>query len=86
METTPSTDAKAATRPYIFDGPIRFSRHSSPTVGRLTNLDDARLYSTWKMFLRGVRLFFSDDEKQLFKCTRCRVGHLVSYSLIIYTD
>lgn len=64
IETTPSIDAKAATRPYIFDGPIRFSRHFSPTVGRLTNLDDARLYSTWKIFLRGVRLFFSDDEKQ----------------------
>ncbi|EKM56176.1 uncharacterized protein PHACADRAFT_174335 [Phanerochaete carnosa HHB-10118-sp] len=64
IDTTPSTDADAAARPYIFDGPIRFSRHSSPTVGRLTNLDDARLYSTWKMFLRGVRLFFSDGEKQ----------------------
>ncbi|KIP04584.1 hypothetical protein PHLGIDRAFT_75695 [Phlebiopsis gigantea 11061_1 CR5-6] len=64
IESTPSTGTKPEMRPYIFDGPIRFSRHYSPTVGRLTNLDDARLYSTWKMFLRGVRLFFSDDEKQ----------------------
>ncbi|KAI0085895.1 hypothetical protein BDY19DRAFT_384680 [Irpex rosettiformis] len=64
IETTPSTDKKPEKRSYIFDGPIRFSRHFSPTVGRLTNLDDARLYSTWKMFLRGVRLFFDNDEVQ----------------------
>jgi hypothetical protein len=64
IESAPSADTKPETRPYIFDGPIRFSRHFSPTVGRLTNLDDARLYSTWKMFLRGVRLFFDDGEKQ----------------------
>jgi hypothetical protein len=61
IESTPSKDTTPAKREYIFDGPIRFSRHFSPTVGRLTNLDDARLYSTWKMFLRGVRLFFDAD-------------------------
>jgi hypothetical protein len=44
----------------MFDGPIRFTRHFSPTVGRLTNLNDARLYSTWKMTLRAVPLFFGD--------------------------
>ncbi|KAI0689301.1 hypothetical protein BC835DRAFT_261175 [Cytidiella melzeri] len=64
IESTPSTDKKPEKRPYIFDGPIRFSRHFSPTVGRLTNLDDARLYSTWKMYLRGVRLFFDDESAQ----------------------
>lgn len=64
IETKASTDTKPEKRPYIFDGPIRYSRHFSPTVGRLTNIDDARLYSTWKMFLRGVRLFFDDSEVQ----------------------
>ncbi|KAA1475904.1 C2-domain-containing protein [Dentipellis sp. KUC8613] len=43
---------------YIFDGPIRFTRHFSPTVGLLTNINDERLYSTWKMYIRGVPLFF----------------------------
>src|SRR5258706_2978760 len=45
---------------YCFDGPIRFSRHSSPTVGHLTNLNDQRLYSTWKMFIKGAPIFFGD--------------------------
>lgn len=29
-------------------------------MGRLTNLDNARLYSTWKMYLKAVRRFFGD--------------------------
>ncbi len=44
----------------MFDGPIRFSRHFSPTVGRLTNLNDNRLYSTWKIYIKGVKMFFGD--------------------------
>ncbi|PSR79165.1 hypothetical protein PHLCEN_2v7136 [Hermanssonia centrifuga] len=63
IDSEPSKDTKPETRAYIFDGPIRYTRHFSPTVGRLTNLDDARLYSTWKMYLRGVRLFFGDTEQ-----------------------
>ncbi|KAF9075397.1 hypothetical protein BDP27DRAFT_1380640 [Rhodocollybia butyracea] len=58
IETTPSIDP--AEPRYLFDGPIRYSRHFSPTVGRLTNLDDARLYSTWKMYLVGVPIYFGD--------------------------
>ncbi|KAI0713827.1 hypothetical protein C8Q76DRAFT_768732 [Earliella scabrosa] len=60
IESTPSTDRKAERRQYVFDGPIRFSRHFSPTIGRLTNLNDARLYSTWKIYIKGVRMFFGD--------------------------
>ncbi|KAM5541988.1 hypothetical protein V8D89_004298 [Ganoderma adspersum] len=60
IESTPSTDNKAERRQYIFDGPIRFSRHFSPTIGLLTNLNDARLYSTWKIYIKGVRMFFGD--------------------------
>ncbi|KAJ7237748.1 hypothetical protein B0H12DRAFT_1026146 [Mycena haematopus] len=62
IESTPSTkDPKSY--PYMFDGPVRFSRHFSPTVGLLTNTstdDRARLYSTWKMYIRGIPLFFGD--------------------------
>ncbi|KAI0046833.1 C2-domain-containing protein [Auriscalpium vulgare] len=46
--------------PYTFDGPIHFTRHFSPTVGRLTNINDERLYSTWKIYVKGVHMFFGD--------------------------
>ncbi|KAH0584682.1 Synaptotagmin-1 [Termitomyces sp. J132] len=64
IESTPSIDKDPSRFPYLFDGPIRFSRHYSPTVGMLTNLGpDQRLYSTWKMYLRGVPLFFGDKHQ-----------------------
>ncbi|KAJ3869894.1 hypothetical protein EV359DRAFT_29118 [Lentinula novae-zelandiae] len=58
IETAPSTDP--AEPKYLFDGPIRYSRHFSPLVGKLTDLDDARLYSTWKMYLIDVPIYFKD--------------------------
>ncbi|KAF5393056.1 hypothetical protein D9757_001188 [Collybiopsis confluens] len=58
VDSTPSADP--AEPRYLFDGPIRYSRHFSPTIGRLTNLDDTRLYSTWKIYLVGVSLYFKD--------------------------
>lgn len=57
-------DEVPAAYPYLFNGPIRFSRHFSPTVGAFTNLDDARLYSTWKMYIMGVPQFFGDVHQQ----------------------
>ncbi|KAL0070391.1 hypothetical protein AAF712_002222 [Marasmius tenuissimus] len=59
IETTPSTNKQY---PFLFDGPIRYSRHSSPTVGLFTNAEGAngRLYSTWKMYIAGVRIHFQD--------------------------
>src|SRR5258708_1728030 len=64
--------------PYSFDGPIRFSRHSSPTVGHLTNLNDKRLYSTWKMFVKGVPIFFGDETQHWnvnYKAAQTIFGH-----------
>ncbi|KAK0454965.1 hypothetical protein EV421DRAFT_466075 [Armillaria borealis] len=59
IESEPSTSDQEYT--YLFDGPIRYSRHFSPTVGILTNLDNnARRYSTWKVFIIGIPLFFKD--------------------------
>ncbi|KAF4614432.1 hypothetical protein D9613_003520 [Agrocybe pediades] len=60
IESHPAQDEDPVKFPYLFDGPIRFSRHYSPTVGALTNLDQARLYSTWKLYLKGIPLFFGD--------------------------
>ncbi|KAJ6567066.1 hypothetical protein B0H19DRAFT_1258225 [Mycena capillaripes] len=68
IESKPSAkDPKSY--PYMFDGPVRFSRHFSPTVGLLTNTvaspdDRTRLYSTWKMYIRGIPLFFGDAVQQ----------------------
>ncbi|KAI5899087.1 C2-domain-containing protein [Schizophyllum commune H4-8] len=59
IDSEPSTDPNPAEHPYLFAGPIRYSRHCSPTVGAFTNINDARLYSTWKMYLIGVPLFFN---------------------------
>ncbi|KAJ6500842.1 hypothetical protein C8R45DRAFT_897180 [Mycena sanguinolenta] len=64
IESTPSTK-EPKSYPYMFDGPIRFSRHFSPTVGILTNTlsstdEHTRIYSTWKMYIRGIPLFFGD--------------------------
>ncbi|PPR07071.1 hypothetical protein CVT24_010972 [Panaeolus cyanescens] len=60
IDSKPSVDVEPSLFPYLFDGPIRYSRHFSPTVGLLTNLDEARLYSTWKMYIAGVPVFFGD--------------------------
>ncbi|KDR82162.1 hypothetical protein GALMADRAFT_58979 [Galerina marginata CBS 339.88] len=60
IDSTHPADEDPHKYPYLFDGPVRYSRHFSPTVGALTALNDARLYSTWKVFLKGVRLFFGD--------------------------
>ncbi|KIM49878.1 hypothetical protein M413DRAFT_439010 [Hebeloma cylindrosporum] len=60
IDSTPAVDDDPTVHPYLFNGPIRFSRHFSPTVGALTHLNDARLYSTWKMYIMGVPLFFGD--------------------------
>ncbi|KIK91666.1 hypothetical protein PAXRUDRAFT_830632 [Paxillus rubicundulus Ve08.2h10] len=47
--------------PYLFDGPIHYSRHSSPTVGALTKLRDDRLYSTWKIYIKGIPQIFGEQ-------------------------
>ncbi|KAF8163977.1 hypothetical protein BJ912DRAFT_813912, partial [Pholiota molesta] len=60
IESTSAEDEDPAAYPYLFNGPIRFSRHFSPTVGALTNINNARLYSTWKMFVMGIPQIFGD--------------------------
>ncbi|KAI0782102.1 hypothetical protein C8Q75DRAFT_728052 [Abortiporus biennis] len=60
IDSTPAAAPNPARHPFLFDGPIRFSRHYAPTVGLFTNLGDPHLYSTWKMFLRAVPFFFGD--------------------------
>lgn len=61
IESQPAADPDPSSSPYTFAGPIRFSCHISPTVGKFTNLNDARLYSTWKLYITGVSRFFGDQ-------------------------
>ncbi|CAN8105732.1 unnamed protein product [Discula destructiva] len=60
MDVNDPTHAAEHCPPYTFDGPVRFSRHFSPTVGLLTSLNEERLYSTWKIFIKGVAMIFGD--------------------------
>ncbi|CAE6476177.1 unnamed protein product [Rhizoctonia solani] len=49
---------------YIFDGPCRYSIHLSPTVGAFTaRTTSARRYSTWKIYLKGIQLFFGNHRQ-----------------------
>jgi hypothetical protein len=50
--------------PYTFDGPVRYSRHNSLTVGRLTKVNDERLYSTWEIYLKRIDMYFDRNQKQ----------------------
>ncbi|KAF8332085.1 uncharacterized protein EI90DRAFT_3195381 [Cantharellus anzutake] len=48
---------------YTFDGPVRYSRHFSPTVGTIAKINNpngshTRLWSTWKISMRGVYEYF----------------------------
>jgi hypothetical protein len=61
IESRESTMPLSTTTPaYTFDGSLRYLQHYSPTLGQLTRVNDARLYSMWEVCLRGVRAFFGD--------------------------
>ncbi|KAG8854840.1 hypothetical protein FRB91_003002 [Serendipita sp. 411] len=63
VESAPAEDSDPKAFPYDFNGPIRYSRHTSPTAGVLTNLNEARLYATWKMYLKGIRRIFGEEQQ-----------------------
>ncbi|CAF1240772.1 unnamed protein product [Rotaria sordida] len=49
---------------YTFDGPCRYTRHNSSVVGYLTMLNNECIYSTWKINLRRISVFFRSYERQ----------------------
>lgn len=61
ITSKPSQDPRPYIHSYVFSGPIRYSRHNSPTIGLFANLPDTRLYSTWKMYLKNVPRYFTAD-------------------------
>ena len=50
--------------PYTFDGPCRYSRHDSFAIGRLTMLNADCVYSTWKIPMRRISVFFIPEHRQ----------------------
>ncbi|CEL57160.1 hypothetical protein RSOLAG1IB_08393 [Rhizoctonia solani AG-1 IB] len=49
---------------YIFDGPCRYSIHLSPTIGAFTaKTTSARRYSTWKIYLKGIQMYFGEHRQ-----------------------
>ncbi|KAF8553781.1 hypothetical protein OG21DRAFT_1198612 [Imleria badia] len=60
IDSSPSHNDPALL-PYAFDGPVHYSRHNSPVLGALTKLRDTRLYSTWKVYIKGVPRIFGDE-------------------------
>lgn len=50
--------------PYTYDGPCRYSRHDSLAIGRLTMLNTDCVYSTWKIQMRRIDVFFQFHQRQ----------------------
>lgn len=64
IDSWPSRDDDPALLPYSFDGPVHYSSHSSPTVGAFTKLRDTRLYTTWKVYIKGIPRIFGDQVQE----------------------
>lgn len=53
--------------PYTFDGPVRYSRRNSRTIGLLTkNNHEDRIHSTWEISLRRINFYFHPQDKQTY--------------------
>lgn len=49
---------------YTFDGLCRYFRHDSLAIGRLTMLNADCVYSTWKIQMKRISVFFPPHERQ----------------------
>ncbi|KDQ21409.1 hypothetical protein BOTBODRAFT_99148 [Botryobasidium botryosum FD-172 SS1] len=63
MTATPADEESRGFPEYTFDGPVRYTRHNSPTVGHFTSVNAARLYCTWKIHLRGIPRVFGTSHQ-----------------------
>ena len=64
IQSIPCSDDTKDLPPYTFDGPCRYSRHDSLAVGRLTMLNTECIYSTWKIQMRRISVYFNPNERQ----------------------
>ncbi|CAF1136639.1 unnamed protein product [Adineta ricciae] len=64
IRSIPSSNETKLLPRYTFDGPCRYFRHDSLTVGRLTMINANRVYSTWKVEMRRISAFFDPHDRQ----------------------
>ena len=64
IHTMQSTEETRRLPRYTFDGPCRYFRHDSVAIGRLTMLNADCVYSTWKIQLKRISVFFPTYERQ----------------------
>ncbi|KAJ2936897.1 hypothetical protein H1R20_g193, partial [Candolleomyces eurysporus] len=88
IDSEPSTMDQKHEFKYLFDGPIRFTRHFSPMVGYLTSgrpsdpssSNDARLYSTWKFSLKAAQKIFGHGPASHAIRGITQAGHRMLYA------
>ncbi len=64
IQTMRSTEETKQLPQYTFDGPCRYFRHDSLAIGRLTMLNSDCVYSTWKIQMKRISVFFPPYERQ----------------------
>ncbi|CAF1416522.1 unnamed protein product [Rotaria magnacalcarata] len=64
IESVESPESSKKLPRYTFDGPCRYTRHSSPIAGYLTMLNKDNVYSTWKINLRRISVWFRPHDRQ----------------------
>ena len=64
VQAMESTEESKQLPKYTFDGPCRYFRHSSVAVGRLTMINADCVYSTWKIPMRRISVFFPPYDRQ----------------------
>ena len=64
IQTMQSTEETRQLPQYTYDGSCRYSRHDSLSIGRLTMLNADCVYSTWKIQLKRISVFFPTYERQ----------------------
>lgn len=59
-----SSDESKRLPRFTFDGPSRYFRHNSFAIGRLTMLNANCVYSTWKIPMKRISVFFPPHKRQ----------------------
>jgi hypothetical protein len=64
IQSNKSSETTSTLPRYTFDGPCRYTRHTSPAFGLLTMINTDSGYSTWKIQLRRILVFFRPFDLQ----------------------
>lgn len=64
IQSTESPELSKKLPRYTFDGPCRYTRHDSPVAGYLTMVNKECSYSTWKINIRRISVYFRPHDRQ----------------------